>query len=74
MKDRVFTLQTVKGLAVGDAPPFFGIWGLGGIEISNQPKLPVLLGGKNGRGVCRPPGGGVVGGGGISGVSSPNQN
>lgn len=49
VKDRVFTLQTVKGLEVAEAPPSLGMGELAAIELARQRRLPVLLDDKLGR-------------------------
>jgi predicted nucleic acid-binding protein len=49
VKDRVFTLKTVKGWMVADAPPSLGSGELAAIELASQLNLPVLLDDKLGR-------------------------
>ena len=65
VKDRVFTLQTVKGLAVADAPPSLGIGELAAIELASQLNLPVLLDDKLGRAFASHCGVVVIGLGGL---------
>jgi len=65
VKDRLFTVQAVKGLAIADAPTSLGIGELAAIELARRLHLPVLLDDKLGRAFASHRGVVVIGLGGL---------